>query len=149
MSRPAPRPARTDFQWAAWFFGLLFLLLGIVGFIPRLTTDYGDLTDFTSPGAMALAFIGVNVLLNVVYLVTGVTGLMLSRTWDGARTFLLGGGLIYLIIWLYGLIIDLGSGANFLGLSTGSNWVHFTFGLLMLFIGAVWGRRYAPRSLVT
>jgi Domain of unknown function (DUF4383) len=139
---------RTDFQWAAWLFGVLFVIVGVLGFIPGVTTNYHGLWTFDGTGAKELRFIGVNVLENIVHLLYGVAGILLSRTWDGARTFFLGGGLIFLVLWLYGLIIDLDTGANFLGVNTAANWVHFALGLAMLIIGAIWGRPYAPQGRV-
>jgi hypothetical protein len=146
--RAVERGYGADFQRAAWGFGFVFLVVGIAGFVPDITTSYGDLTNFSSPGANAFGFIGVNIVGNVIYLLYAIAGFALSRTWDGARTYFLGGGLIFLVLWLYGLIIDLGSAANFLGLNSAANWVHLILGLLMLFIGAVWGRPYAPRSRI-
>ena len=38
-------------------------------------------------------------------------------------------------------MIDLNSGANFLGVNTAANWLHFVLGVVMLGIGLVLGRR--------
>jgi hypothetical protein len=34
---------------------------------------------------------------------------LLARTAPGARNFLIGGGIIYLVLWIYRLVIDHGS----------------------------------------
>jgi hypothetical protein len=147
--RAAMRGERSNLQRAAWIFGLVFTIVGIGGFIPGITTHYGDLTNFSSPGAKELGFVGTNILENIIHLLYGAAGFALSRTWDGARTYFIGGGLVYVVVWIYGLVIDLDSGANFLGVNAAANWVHFVLGLVMFGIGLVMGRRYAPRRSVT
>jgi Domain of unknown function (DUF4383) len=143
------RSDRSSLQWTAWIFGFIFIAVGIAGFVPGVTTHYGDLTEFNSPGAKDLGFIGVNIVGNVIHLLYGVAGVVLARRWDGAKTYFVGGGLVYLVLWVYGLAIDLHSGANFIGVNTAANWLHFTFGLLMFAIGLVMGRRYPPGSVIT
>jgi arginine exporter protein ArgO len=132
---------RSDLQKAAVVFGIVFLAVGIIGFIPGLTTDYSRLTTFDGEGAKVLGLFGVNWLENAAHLLFGVAGLALARSWDTARAYFIGGGVIYLILWIYGLVIDLDSGANFLGLNTAGNWLHFVLGVVMLGIGLVLGRR--------
>jgi hypothetical protein len=41
-----------------------------------------------------------------------------SRAWSTARAFLVGGGVTYLVLWLYGLVIDQTSSANFVPVDT-------------------------------
>jgi Domain of unknown function (DUF4383) len=135
---------RSDLQLAAQLFGAIFVIVGIGGFIPGITKHYGDLTSFNDVGAREVGFIGVNVLGNIVHLLYAVAGFALSRSWESARSYFLGGGLIYLVLWLYGVIIDESSGANFLGLNTAANWFHFLLGLVMLGIVLVLGRRRDP-----
>ena len=67
----------------------------------------------------------------------------MSRTWGAARTFLLGGGLVYLVLWIYGLVIDEDSTANFVPFDEKDNWLHLGLGLAMLGLGLLLGRRRA------
>ncbi|MBA3365491.1 MAG: DUF4383 domain-containing protein [Actinobacteria bacterium] len=142
--RAGMRGERTDLQRAAQLFGIIFLIVGIAGFIPGITTDYDELTAFDHEGAQVLGFIGVNILENIVHLLYGVAGLALARTWDGSRNYFIGGGLIYLVLWLYGLVIDKDSSANFLGMNSASDWLHFVLGVAMVGIGVLLGRRDRP-----
>src|SRR5918998_2562021 len=91
-------------QKAARLVGIVFVLVGILGFIPGITEDApGDFAGEDSEGS----FLGVfqtSVLHNLVHLLFGVAGLALSRTWEGSRNFLLGGGAIYLVLFLAGMI---------------------------------------------
>jgi hypothetical protein len=50
------------------------------------------------------------------------------------------GGVIYLVLWLYGLIIDKTSNANFVPINTADNWLHFVLGLGMIALGVALGR---------
>lgn len=135
------RGDRTDLQRAAQLFGIIFVIVGVAGFIPGITTDYDELTAFDHEGAKVLGLFGVNILENIAHLLYGVAGLALSRTWDGSRLYFIGGGLIYLVLWLYGLVIDKDSSANFLGVNAASDWLHFVIGVAMVGIGVVLGRR--------
>ena len=132
---------RSDLQKAAFVFGIVFLVVGVIGFIPGLTTDYSRLTTFDGEGARVLGLFGVNWLENVAHLLYGAAGLALARTWQSARLYFIVGGIVYLILWIYGLVIDLDSAANFLGLNTAGNWLHFVLGVVMLGVGLVLGRR--------
>jgi hypothetical protein len=59
----------------------------------------------------------------------------LARTTSAARAFLIGGGLIYAALWLYGLIIDHGSTANFVPVNTADNWLHLALAVVMVGLG--------------
>src|SRR5215213_3094214 len=119
----------TNMQKAAAAVGAVFVLVGILGFIPGITSDF-DSMEFAGheSGAELLGIFGVSILHNLVHLLFGVAGLAMARTWSGARTFLLGGGVIYLVLWLYGLLIDLGSSANFVPVNDADNWLHLLLG---------------------
>ena len=67
-------------------------------------------------------------------------------TWDGNELYgLIGGGAIYLVLWLYGLLIDKDSQANFVPLNTADDWLHFVLGLGMIALGVALGRRTVAR----
>jgi len=131
---------RTPIQTAAMVFGIVFLLVTILGFIPGITSDYDRLTEFGDVGAKMLGIFGVNWLENVVHLLYGLLGLALARTRNGSWAYFIGGGLVYIMVWLYGLLIDLGSSANIIGVNSAANWLHFVLGLTMLLIGFILGR---------
>ena len=140
---------RSPVQTAAWLVGIVFLLVGILGFIPGITTNLYDGLDFAGHegDAELLGIFQVSILHNIVHLLFGVAGIALSRTWSGARSFLIGGGVIYLVLWIYGLIIDKTSDANFVPLNTADDWLHFLLGLGMVLLGVVLGREtYRSRS---
>ena len=90
---------RSPIQTVAMLVGAVFLLVGILGFIPGITTNYDDL-KFTghSSDAQLLGIFDVSILHNIVHLLFGVAGLALARTYEGARNYLIGGGVIYLAL---------------------------------------------------
>ena len=128
-------------QKAAAAVGAVFLLVGVLGFIPGITTDYaamkiaGDESD-----ALLIGVFEVSVLHNVVHLLFGAAGLAMARTWNGARAYLIGGGAVYLVLWLYGLLIDKTSPANFVPVNTADDWLHFLLGAGMVALGVFLGR---------
>jgi hypothetical protein len=133
---------RTAVQKAAAAVGAVFILVGILGFIPGVTSDFGSLSAAgVHSEAKLLGIFQVSVLHNVVHLAFGVAGLAMARSMRSARTFLVGGGVIYLVLWLYGLLIDKNSGANFVPLNTADNWLHFALGVGMIAIGVLLGNR--------
>jgi Domain of unknown function (DUF4383) len=127
---------RTPVQKAAMIVGIVFLLVGIAGFIPGLTTNY-DMLEFAGhhSGAMLLGVFNVSILHNIVHLAFGVAGLALARTAAGARGFLIGGGIVYFVLWLYGLVIDLTGDANFVPLNDADNWLHLVLAVGMVGLG--------------
>jgi hypothetical protein len=139
---------RTLVQIVALLVGVVFLLVGILGFVPGITTNFGDLA-FAGTGSMAalLGLFQVSVLHNIVHLLFGVAGVAAARTAAAARAFLIGGGLIYLVLWLYGSIINLNSPANFVPVNTADNWLHLVLAVGMLALGFALGRRTDARAV--
>lgn len=128
-------------QDAAFAVGAVFLLVGILGFIPGITTNYDAFAwAGHESGAMLFGVFAVSGLHNLVHLAFGVVGVMLARTFAGARGFLIGGGAVYLVLWLYGLVIDMGSQANFVPVNAADNWLHLALGAGMVVLGVALGR---------
>jgi hypothetical protein len=101
-------------QQLTMLFGVAFLLAGILGFIPGITTNYDDM-NFAGhdSGAQLLGLFQVSILHNLVHALFGVAGLALARTWETARQYLLFSGVIYVVLFLYGIFVSNDSGANF------------------------------------
>jgi 4-hydroxybenzoate polyprenyltransferase len=134
-----------DIQKAALAVGAVFLLVGILGFIPGITTDYDSMTFAGhESGAQLFGIFEVSILHNLVHLAFGVAGLLLARTWSGSRAYLIGGGVVYLVLWVYGLLIDHDKPANFVPVNDADNWLHFALGVAMVLLGVLLSRRPAP-----
>lgn len=135
---------RTPLQVAALVVGAVFLLVGILGFIPGITTNYDDLGFIGHESeAKLLGIFQVNIVHNIVHLLFGVFGFAAAKTWQGSRLFLIGGGVFYLVLWLYGLVIDFDSALNFVSLNTADNWLHLLLGVGMIGIGLALVRTHA------
>jgi hypothetical protein len=139
------RLGRAPIQAAALLVGATFLLVGILGFIPGITTDYSDMTFAGhESGAQLLGVFEVSVLHNIVHLLFGIAGLALARTARTSLLYLVGGGAIYLVLWVYGLVIDHESGANFVPLDDADNWLHLVLGAGMIATGLFLKPQHQP-----
>ncbi|EME65705.1 hypothetical protein G352_08347 [Rhodococcus ruber BKS 20-38] len=140
---------RTPVQTAALAVGVVFLLVGILGFIPGITTNYDTLTFAGHESeALLLGIFEVSILHNIVHLLFGVAGVAMARTVGAARSYLIGGGIIYLVLWLYGLIVDKDSSANFVPVNSADDWLHFVLGVGMIALGYLLTRRTTTHRTV-
>lgn len=132
----------TTAQMVAGAVGAIFLLVGLLGFIPGITTNVGDMTfaSHDSPSQL-LGVFQVSVLHNIVHLLFGVAGLAaMTSGLHTSRNYLISGGAIYVVLWIYGLVIDQASTANFVPVNTADNWLHLALGLGMILLGVLVGR---------
>jgi hypothetical protein len=131
----------TTLQKVATAVAVVFLAVGVLGFVPGITTNY-DTMMFGGHHSEAklLGLFQVSILHNIVHLLFGIAGLALARSFSGARTYLIGGGAVYLVLWIYGLVIDQTSAANFVPINTADNWLHFFLGLGMIGLGVALSR---------
>ncbi|HET7129698.1 MAG TPA: DUF4383 domain-containing protein [Gaiellaceae bacterium] len=98
-------------------FGALFVLMGILGFIPGVASHAQLLGEFR-----------VSNLLNVVHLLLGAIAIVFARPIDLA--------LGSLGLWLVGVF----AAGGWLSLDTAENWLHFVVGVGLLALTAVSGR---------
>ena len=57
----------------------------------------------------------------------------------------IGGGAVYLALWIHGVIINQASLANFVPLNTADNWLHLVLGIGMIGLGIALARS-VPRT---
>jgi uncharacterized protein DUF4383 len=138
---------RAPVQLAALVVGVVFLLVGALGFVPGVTSNFDQLAfaGHDSDAAL-LGVFNVSVLHNIVHLLFGVAGLLMARTFSAARAYLVGGGIIYLVLFVYGLLIDHDSAANFIPVNTADNYLHLVLGIGMIALGVLLGRRVPART---
>ncbi|HEX8631265.1 MAG TPA: DUF4383 domain-containing protein [Catenuloplanes sp.] len=137
---------RSLVQTAALAVAAVFVLVGVLGFIPGITTDYGTMA-FAGHNSEAklLGIFQVSILHNIVHLLFGLAGFALARTVSGARMYLVAGGAVYLLLWLYGIVINHESALNFVPVNTADNWLHLFLGLGMIALGILTTRGRANR----
>ena len=131
----------TPIQTASAAFGAVFLLVGILGFIPGITTNFGDLmVAGRESEALLLGLFQVSILHNLVHLAFGAAGLVCARKAGTSRAYLIWGGAVYAVLWVYGLVVPHDSTANFVPLNTADNWLHFFLAVGMIGLGIVLSR---------
>jgi len=126
----------------ALVFGIVFLLIGLLGFVPALT-----------PGGALLGLFMVNGVHSIVHLLFGVLGIAAAFT-GYSRLYNKAGGVIYLVLALVGFIALLGVSAlapngMLLGLvmiNMADNFLHLVLGLVLAYVGfAVNSTRAVPQ----
>lgn len=138
---------RSPVQVVALLAAVAFLLVGVLGFVPGITSRYADLAFAGHQSeARLLGLFQISVLHNLVHALFGVAGLAAARTTGGARGFLLGAGAIYLVLTVYGLLVPQNSPANFVPVNTADNWLHLGLGLGMLAAGLVLAKSSGPAA---
>lgn len=125
--------ARGFAREAAFFFGLVFIALGLAGFVPATVTD-NETMGFAGPDRPGLLFgiFAVSVLHNLMHIGFGLLGLLMSRVTLAARLFLVGGGAAYMLLGVYGLIVADDSAANLVPTNTADDVLHLILGATMV-----------------
>jgi len=133
---------RSQAQQLTMLLGIVFLLVGILGFIPGITTHYGDMSFAgDDSGAKLIGIFQVSILHNLVHMLFGIAGLALARTMEGAKQYLIGGGAVYIALWILGLA----NGGDWIPVNNADNWLHLALGVGMIGLGVVTTRAPATR----
>lgn len=121
-------------QGAAVLVAAAFLAVAIAGFTPGLTTRLDQLQWF-GPDSRAQLFgvFDTSVVHNLVHLVAGMAGLLLATSYRKSRAYLILGGLLFLGLWLYGVVSN--HDRDLILLTTADNWLHFSIGVVMVLLG--------------
>ena len=123
---------RSPAQVFALVIGLTLVAAGIAGFFYNASFATGD----DVPRDAVIGILDVNGWHNLVHIATGVAGLVLAGSYDGARLFALGGGALYLVVAVAGFIA--GDGGVLLGLipvNTEANLLHLLIAIAGLGAG--------------
>ena len=138
---------RSPIQSVALLVGVVFLVVGTLGFIPGITSNYDELKFAGhNSDAQLLGIFDTSILHNIVHLLYGLAGIALARTIDGARTFLVGGGLVYLVLFVYGAIWHGEAGSNWIPVNWADDILHLALGAWMVIVGIVLSRGVLPRT---
>lgn len=116
-------------QRVAQIFGVVFLLVAVIGFVASGMSMEAD--PATAPKALGL--FPVNLVHNLVHAAFGVWGLAASRSFGGAKSYAAIGGAIYLVLAGLGFVAPDGFGLVPLG---GHDiWLHLILGVALLAAG--------------
>src|SRR5579884_1929679 len=105
--------------------GIVFLLVGILGFVLNPT------------GGSLLGIFAVNIEHNVIHVLVGVLGILAAFT-GWSRLYAQALGVVYLLVGILGFISPLAPGGMLLGLihiNLADNLLHLVVGALAAFIG--------------
>ena len=133
----------------ALILGICFLLVGIAGFIPGLTTEPAahDLA-VTGPGhGYLLGLFHVNVLHNIVHLLFGVWGVFAYATFDASRLYARSVAIIYGVLAVMGLIPGLNTMFGLVPIHGHDVWLHAVIAIAAAYFG--WATAPATRGSET
>ena len=132
-------------QGAAVIVATALVAVGLLGFIPGVTTNVDQLTWLGQRSdAMLFGVFAVSVLQNILHLAVGAAGYFLARSYAGARAYLLAGGAVYLALWLYGVFVEHGSRAHVLPLNGADQWLHMGLGAVMVLLAVTLAGQHDP-----
>jgi hypothetical protein len=92
-------------QRVSQIFGIVFVIVGLAGFVVT-----GGSMDASMAAPRLLGLFPLNVVHNLVHLLFGVWGLLGARTFAGAKRYLFGAGVIYLVLAICGYFVPNGFG---------------------------------------
>ena len=119
---------KTLSQKVALVFGVVFILVAILGFISSGGMEMGVETP-----SMLLGLFAVNLLHNVVHLLFGLWGIAASRTFAAANLYCRVGGIIYLVLAILGFVAPTTFG--FIPIGGNDIWLHLVLGLVLAGVG--------------
>jgi hypothetical protein len=110
---------------AAVLFGVVFLLVGILGFVPAVTKDQ-----------MLLGIFHVNAAHNCVHLLSGVVALFAGMTSLGAaRMYFRIFGLVYGLVAVMGFFVGDGMLLGLISNNAADTWLHVGIAAVSLLLG--------------
>ena len=116
---------------AAILFGIVFLLVGILGFVPAVTSGMPDMP-------MLLGIFHVNKFHNCVHLGSGVVFLLCAMAGAGpARLFFKLFGVIYAIVAVLGFMNPAGPLFGMMSNNPATTYLHVGLAVVMLYFGFV------------
>src|ERR1700720_1247421 len=110
---------------AAILFGTVFLLVGILGFVPSITKD-----------EMLLGIFHVNFTHNIVHLASGAVFLLCGMAGAGpSRMFFKIFGIVYALVAACGFYYGDNAILGYISSSMANTWLHVGLAVVMLFLG--------------
>src|ERR671932_439086 len=120
------------FQRFAQVLGVIYLLVGVIGFIPPLLI--GDVPGALGPfGGYLIGLFAVNWFHNLAHLLIGAAGLAVYRSFSGSKAYALALGVVYAVLFLVGILsggVGLGERGGLLPLNGWDNVLHLLTALV-------------------
>lgn len=127
----------------ARIYGIVFLVVGVGGFIPGLTQphDHPNLAVEAASG-MELGLFPVNALHNLVHILFGAWGLFAARNFDASRTYARTVAVVYALLTILGLIPATNTAFGLVPIYGHNIWLH----ALLAGVAAYFGFAYRETS---
>ena len=116
-------------QRVAQIFGIVFLLVGILGFI----TSGGNMEADPAMADKLLGLFPINAVHNGVHLAFGIWGLLAARSFEGARNYAMVAGVIYAVLAVLGFVAP--DGFQLVPLGGNDIWLHAVLAIALLLAG--------------
>jgi hypothetical protein len=134
----------------ALILGIIFVVIGIAGFVPGLVTHMEPAVAPTAaPGAAVpapgeavatsygylLGLFAVNALHNLFHIIWGILGVITYRSFSGARTFARTTAIVYGLLAVLGLIPGLNTVFGLLPIYGHDVWLHALIAIIAAYFG--------------
>jgi len=122
-------------QKAATWFGIIFIAVGVLGFVPGITQN-----------GMLLGIFQVDALHNIIHLLSGIVALLSAGSASGAKTYFKVFGVVYALVTIIGFL----QGQTVLGLinvNAADNVLHLLIAIVALVLG--FGGKSAAAPMMT
>ncbi len=123
-------------QLLAKIFAVVFIAIGILGFVPGITVD-----------GMLLGIFQVNALHNIVHILTGLVAIWGATSASNARLYFKVFGVVYLIVTILGLAT--GSVLGLIGINLADNLLHIVITVVALYAGFAGGKKETAMPAAT
>jgi hypothetical protein len=123
----------------ALVFGIIYVLVGILGFLPGLNQHHADLPPIAVDSfyGRLMGLFPVNILHNIVHLLIGAWGILSSRRVDSSRLFGKALAIIYGLLAVLGLIPGLNTMFGLVPIFGHDVWLHALSALVAAYFGWV------------
>jgi hypothetical protein len=116
-------------------FGIVFLAVGVLGFVPGAATDV--MGEGLNSHSMLLGIFMVSPLHNAAHLLFGLWGLAGSRSTGGAVTYFKGVAVIYALLAILGLIASTADLFGMIPLMGNDVYLHAALAVIAAYFGFV------------
>jgi hypothetical protein len=131
--------------------GIIFLLIGIAGFVPGLlqTPEPAADVEVTQSFGRLMGLFPVNALHNLVHIIFGIWGIAAYRSYTGARGYSKAVAIIYAVLAVMGLIPGLNTTFGLIPLYGHDIWLHAVIAIAAAYFGFVATDREVGHSTTT
>ena len=131
--------------------GIIFLLVGIAGFVPGLlqTPEPAADVEVTQSFGRLMGLFPVNALHNLVHIIFGIWGIVAYRSYTGARGYSKAVAIIYAVLAVMGLIPGLNTTFGLIPLYGHDIWLHAVIAIAAAYFGFVASDREVGHSTTT